>query len=202
MVFPELDVVAVTTGRDNHPLREFADLIIGSVKSDTALPSDAASANLLANKILDVSKEKPTGVGATPGMAGNISGKTYRFEPNELNLKSLSLMLTGPQPSYKVEVYTADATRYAPGFTGPIGLDGLYRKGERTEAGLDSSGFPRVNAVKGTWQNDHTFVIAWLVLGEGFPADQWTLTFAGETLNVHVKLGAGGEISTESETEQ
>src|SRR6516225_9168940 len=169
MVFPELDVVAVTTGRDNHPLREFADLIIGSVKSDTALHSDATSANLLANKILDVSKEKPTGVGARPGMAGNISGKVYRFPRNELNLKSLSLMLTGPQPRYKVEVYTADATRSAPGFTGPIGLYGLYRKGERTEEGLDSSGFPRVNAVKGTWQNDHTFVIDWLVLGEGFP---------------------------------
>ena len=202
MVFPELDIVAVTTGRDNHPLREFADLIIGSVKSDTALHSDTASANLLANKILDVSKEKPTGVGARPGMADNISGKVYRFARNELNVKSLSVMLTDPQPRYKVEVYAGDATRSAPGFTGPIGLDGLYRKGERTEEGLDSSGFPRVNAVKGTWQNDHTFVIAWLVLGEGFPADQWTLTFAGETLNVHVKLGAGGEISTESETEE
>ena len=202
MVFPALDIVAVTTGRDNHPLREFADLIIGSVKSDTALHSDAASANLLANEILDVSKEKPTGVGARPGMADNISGKVYRFARNELNVKSLSLMLTDPQPRYKVEVYAGDATRSAPEFIGPIGLDGLYRKGERTEEGLDSSGFPRVNAVKGTWQNDHTFVIDWLVLGEGFPADQWTLTFASETLNVHVKLGAGGEISTESETEE
>ena len=101
-----------------------------------------------------------------------------------------------------MEVYRGDATKSDPGFSGPIGLDGRYRKGERTEQGLDNIGFPRVNAVKGTWQNDNTFVIDWLVLGAGFPADQWTLTFAGETLNVHVKLGAGGEFSTDSETQE
>jgi CubicO group peptidase (beta-lactamase class C family) len=199
MVFPELDVVVVTTGRDNYPLRELADHILSSVKSDTPLPPDVAGANLLADKILDVSKEKPAGVGEAPGTADNISGKVYRFAHNELNVKSLSLILTDSQPRYDVEVYTGDATKTVPGFTGPIGLDGLYRKGERTEHGLDGGGFPRVNAVKGTWQNDHTFVIDWLVLGKGFPADQWTLAFAGEKLNVHVKLGSGGEISMDSE---
>jgi CubicO group peptidase (beta-lactamase class C family) len=202
MVFPELDVVAVTTGRDNYLLREFADFILGSVKSHTALSSDTASGNLLKNKILDVSKEKSTGVGGTPGTADNISGKVYRFAQNGLNVKSLSLILTDSQPHYNVEVYAGDPTKSALGFTGPIGLDGLYRKGERTEHGLDSGGFPRVNAVKGSWQNDHTFVIDWLVLGKGFPADEWTLAFAGEKLNVHVKLGTGGEVSIQSETDE
>jgi CubicO group peptidase (beta-lactamase class C family) len=201
MVFPELDIVAVTTGRDNYLVREFADFILGSVKSDTALPPDAASANLLKNKILDVSKEKSIGVDGTPGTPKNISGKVYRFAQNELNVKSLSLILTDSQPHYNVEAYTGDPSKSAPGFTGPIGLDGLYRKGERTEHGLDSGGFPRVNAVKGSWQNEHTFVIDWLVLGKGFPADQWTFTFGGETLDVHVKLGTGREISMESETD-
>jgi hypothetical protein len=32
--------LAVTTGRDNYLLREFADFILGSVKSHTALPSE------------------------------------------------------------------------------------------------------------------------------------------------------------------
>jgi len=194
--------LAVTTGRDNYLLREFADFILGSVKSHTALPSDTASANLLKNKILDVSKEKSTGVGGTPGTADNISGKVYRFAQNGLNVKSLSLILTDSQPHYNVEVYAGDPTKSALGFTGPIGLDGPYRKGQRTEHGLDSGGFPRVNGVNGSWQNDHTFVIDWLVLGKGFPADEWTLAFAGEKLNVHVKLGTGGEVSIQSETDE
>ena len=78
MIFPDLNVVAVTTGRAGWPLGELADYISNSVKSDTALPADEASAKLLADKILDVSTEKPTGVGPTPKMAASISGKVYR----------------------------------------------------------------------------------------------------------------------------
>jgi CubicO group peptidase (beta-lactamase class C family) len=50
MVFPDLDIVAVTTARDSHNFGEFANFISSSVKSDTALPADAASAKLLQTK--------------------------------------------------------------------------------------------------------------------------------------------------------
>jgi CubicO group peptidase (beta-lactamase class C family) len=59
MVFPELDAVAVTTGRENYRLAGLADSIAGSVKSDTSLPADAEGAKLLANKVLDVLTGKP-----------------------------------------------------------------------------------------------------------------------------------------------
>jgi CubicO group peptidase (beta-lactamase class C family) len=206
MVFPELDVVAVTTSRDFCPLSKLTDSISNSVKSDTALPPDAASASLLADRILDVSTEKPTGVGATPELAAVISGKVYRFASNGLNLKSLSLILTDPQPRIDMETDDVQLTvagepafqrRYRdelnprPRFTGPIGLDGRYRKGELTDVG--------VNAIKGTWQNDHTFVIDRLILGQGQPSERWTLTFDGEKLNVRAEL-EGFEISMDGET--
>jgi short-subunit dehydrogenase len=41
-----------------------------------------------------------------------------------------------------------------------------------------------VKAVKGTWQDDHAFVIDRLILGQGKPAERWTLKFDGEKLNV------------------
>ena len=105
-------------------------------------------------------------------------------------------------PLYDMETYGRDTTKSGPRFTDPIGLDGLYRKGELTDYGFDGriGGFPRVNAVKGTWQDDHTFVIDRLILGQGRPAERWTLTFDGEKLNVRVKLGDGDEISMDSET--
>ncbi|HEX6564287.1 MAG TPA: serine hydrolase [Chthoniobacterales bacterium] len=59
MIFPDLAVVAVTTGHKGYLPSEFADAVFGSVKSDTAIPADAAGEKLLANKILDVSTEKP-----------------------------------------------------------------------------------------------------------------------------------------------
>jgi CubicO group peptidase (beta-lactamase class C family) len=206
MVFPDLDVVAVTTGRDFCSLSKLADSISSSVKSDTALPPDAASANLLANKILEVSTEKPTGAGATPESAAVISGKVYRFSPNGINLKSLSLILNDPQAHIDMETNDVqpavagepafqrryrDEINPRPRFIGPIGLDGLYRKGELTDVG--------VNAIKGTWQNDHTFVIDRLILGQGQPAERWTLMFDGEKLNVRAEL-EGFEISVDGET--
>jgi CubicO group peptidase (beta-lactamase class C family) len=203
MVFPDLDVVAVTTGRDSYPLGELADSISSSVKSDTALPADDASAKLLANKILDVSTEKPTAVGPTPKMAVTISGKVYRFARNQLNLKSLSLILTGPQPHYDLKTYATDATGSDLRLSGPIGLDGLYRKGELSHAGFAhlTEGAPRVDAVKGTWQDDHTFVIDRLVLGQFEPAERWTLTFDGEKLNIRFNMNERPEISIDGETD-
>ncbi len=202
MVFPDLDVVAVTTGRDNYPLSRLADSISSSVKSNTTLPADTASAKLLADKILDVSTEKPTEVGATPKMAALISGKMYMFPPNEINVKSLSLILTDPQPHYDMEAYARDTTKSGSRFAGPIGLDGLYRKGELTHHGFGErlEGVPRVNAVKGTWQDDHTFVIDRLVLGLGQPPERWTLTFGGEKLNVRANIPERPDISIDGET--
>jgi hypothetical protein len=200
MVFPDLDVVAITTGRDNYPSSKLAGYIPSSVKSDTALPPDAPGANLLANKVLEVSTEKPTRVAATPKMAALISGKVYGFPPNAMNLKSISLILTDPQPHYDMELYARDTTKPGFRFTGPIGLDGLYRKGEPTY--LQALAIRRVNAVKGAWQDDHTFVIDRLILGQGKPAERWTLKFDGEKLDVRAELGEGPEITIGGEMDR
>jgi len=118
-----------------------------------------------------------------------ISGKVYGFAPNALNVKSLSLILTGPRPHYDLELYARDPTKSGPRFTDPIGSDGLYRKGELNHVFSGPfQGSPRVNAVKGTWQDDHTFVIDRLVLGLGQPPERWTLTFDGEKLNVRGEI--------------
>ena len=52
-----------------------------------------------------------------------------REAPNDMNIKSLLLVLAGPQPHYEVEAYAGGAGESDPKFTGPIGLDALYRKG-------------------------------------------------------------------------
>src|ERR1700716_1818931 len=160
------------------------------------------SAKLLADKIRDVSTEKPTEVGQASKLVATFSGKVYRFPPNEINVKSLSLILVDPQPHYEIAAYARDATKSDPRFTSPIGLDGIYGKGERTDHGLDGriGGFPRVNAVKGSWQDDRTFVIDRLVLGQVVPAERWTLTFDGEKVNVRFKFWRG-ELSADGETD-
>jgi hypothetical protein len=64
----------VTTAQiDSYSLSEWSDSVTGSVRSDAALPHDAAGTKLLADKIEDVATEKPTEVGPTSKMAASIS---------------------------------------------------------------------------------------------------------------------------------
>jgi hypothetical protein len=65
MIFPELDIVAVTTARDFCPFSKLADYISGAVKSETALPPDPAGTNLLTTAIRKVSTDKPAGPDST-----------------------------------------------------------------------------------------------------------------------------------------
>ena len=97
--------------------------------------------------------------------------------------------------------FADDPANPGPRFVGPVGLDGLYKNGELTRHGLARylEGCPRVYAVKGSWQNDHTLVIDRLVLGQGLPPEKWTLTFDGEKLDLHCKFW-GPEFSVVGQT--
>ena len=159
------------------------------MKSEAALPPSSEGATLLANAIRDVSTEKPSEVGAMPETAAAISGKIYTFPGNGMGLKSLSLTLTGPQPRIDVEFYDRDPTAPSRKVGGPIGLDGRYQKGDITPAGL--------SAAKGSWLNDHTFVLNRMILGAGFAEQKYTLSFDEEKLNVHGRDRNGREISVD-----
>jgi len=190
MVFPELDIVAVTTARDFCPFGKLADLVSGAVKSEAALAPDPAGATLLANAIRNISDEKPQETGATPEIASSVSGKTYKFPGNTLNVKSLSLTFSDPQARYDLELYPQDQTKPSLRFSGPIGLDGLYRKGEPTAFGIA--------AVKGKWLDSHTFLIERQILGMG-EQQKWTLSFDGERLHVRGKGRDGRDVSIDGE---
>ena len=122
MVLPRLDIVAVTTARDFCPLGRLADMISGAVKSETALPPDTTASNWLADKIREISTEKATEIGETPGTAAAISGRTYKFSANALNVKSISLILAHPSPHYDLEIYAPDPSQPSRRFIGRLDL--------------------------------------------------------------------------------
>jgi CubicO group peptidase (beta-lactamase class C family) len=190
MVFPELDIVTVATARDFCPFGRLADAISGAVRSETALAPDPAGATLLANAIRDISSEKPIEVGATPEIAAAVSGKTYKFPGNPLNVKSLALTFADPHPHYELEIYNQDQTRPSLTSNGPIGLDGVYRKGEPTASGIV--------AMRGKWLDGHTFLVERQTLGAG-EEQKWTLSFDGETLHLRGKGRDGRDISIDGE---
>jgi hypothetical protein len=54
-----------------------------------------------------------------------------------------------------------------------------------------------IAAVKGSWLNDHTFVIQRQLLGSGSPEQKYTLWFDDEKLNVRGKDRFGRDVSVD-----
>jgi hypothetical protein len=163
-------------------------MIAGAVKSKTALPANPDGADQLAKAIADVATEKPTEVRAAPGLASAISGKIYNFPDSPLGIRSLTLHLTDAQPTYTIRVVYPDG--FTIGLDGPIGLDGLYRKGPRTDFG--------VRAAKGSWVDDQTFLIDFQYVGAG-EQRRWSLRFDGDKVTLSGKSKDGRDISVDSE---
>lgn len=194
-VFPDLDVVAVTTAREFVRYNILIDAISAAAKSDAALPPNPGVAELLANAIKDAAIEKPTLVGPTPELAFAISGKTYKFPDNDLGLKSLTLYLTGANPHLEYE----SSLKYPPNssvvYDAEIGLDGLFHEGSPTLAGVNPGNIP---ALKGTWLNAQTFEIDSEALGQGRKT-RYRFSFDGAKLHFHLTAEDARDASLDGE---
>jgi CubicO group peptidase (beta-lactamase class C family) len=182
IVLPEVDVVAVATGRRNYPLAPLVDLIAASTRSIRPLPTDGAAQGLLADRIRDASVEKPTAVIPAPALAATISGKTWQFDRNLLGVSRLMLDLTSVNPSYEIAYDRGRPDAPRTPITGSIGLDGYYRVTEQ------AAGMPI--AVKGTWVDPQSLRIISRSLVEGDVA-VYNLRFDGTSLNVSFENNRG-----------
>ena len=143
IVLPDVDMVAVVTGRIHDSLVPLIDRIIGAAKSTSHLPPDAAGSARLAARIKDVATEKPSKVGPVSPLARTISGKSYRFGPNDFWLKSLTLDLVSSTPAYGITYDRAAVGLPHVRVSGPLGLDGYFRVNEKDA--------DQLHAVKGRW---------------------------------------------------
>ena len=194
LVLPKLDVVAVMTGilRDDefYSTPRLVDDISNSVMSDKPLPPDPIAQSLLAASIRQAAVERPTSIGGTPELARAISGKIYRFSDNELRLRSFVLNFFD-DPSWEATTDSERAGGAIQRFSGPMGLEGVSRKGAPAFYGTD--------AAKGRWLNEHTFALERRTLGHG-ESQTWTLTFEGNKAMVSLETTDGGKFQLNGET--
>ncbi|CAN5365242.1 hypothetical protein BH10PSE18_BH10PSE18_38940 [soil metagenome] len=183
IVLPDVDIVAVVTGRRHYPIPALIDRIMASAPSARPLPENGAARALLAERIRDAAVEKPSPVTPAPALAASVSRKTWQFDRNLLGVKSLVLDLDAENPTY--ELVTNDRSG-APGqpVTGRIGLDGYYRvTGNGTGAGSPV-------AVKGDWLDAQSFRIISRALADG-DVSVYTLRFDGMSVNVSFENNRG-----------
>jgi hypothetical protein len=192
LVMPRLDIVVVMTGilRDTefYSASRLIDDVSNAVKSDKPLPEDPVAKALLTNAIRQAAMEKPYAIGGTPELAKKVSGKVYTFFDNKLRLKSFTLNFYDSDSSWVVTTYTDEGNGR---FTGLVGLDGLYRKSPPASYGI--------NAARGRWTSERTFVLDRRILGHG-ETQSWALTFDGNRVTVNFENTDGFKAELHGET--
>ena len=194
VVMPKLDIVAVTTGsarfatangmptRPRYGFDSMVSFLTCAVTGDAPLAADPAATAELAQKVKEATIERPSPVGGQPAMAKTISGKTWRFAPNDMRIKSITCTLDGAEPSFE---YEADGTPASPAarFGGPIGFDGHYRVGGRMRYGEA--------ATRGSWPDDGTsLVLETQTLGND-DLVRATHVFGDKTVEVNFEMAIG-----------
>jgi CubicO group peptidase (beta-lactamase class C family) len=192
LVIPRLDVVAVVTGalRDTefYSASELIDDISNAVKSDSPLPDNPIAKALLTNAIRQAATEKSSAIGGTPELAKTVSGKVYTFFDNRLRLKSFTLNFYDSDSSWVITTYTDGGNGRR---TGLVGLDGAYRRSPPAAYGI--------NAARGSWTSEHTFVMERRVLGHS-ETQSWALTFDGNKVTVNFENTDGVKAELHGET--
>jgi CubicO group peptidase (beta-lactamase class C family) len=173
-VFPTLDTIAVTTAGGIDP-GDALELVAGALANpDRALAANPAGEDKLKAALTAIALPPEAGsVPELPPIAHVISGKTYRFPPNPLQMDALRLDFDGTAEG-RIAMTFADGQ---PPRTGPIGLDGVYRMspGENNMA----------VGIRGSWSED-AFLVEYDTIAN-IDAFDLKASFAGDRITISAK---------------
>jgi CubicO group peptidase (beta-lactamase class C family) len=172
-VLPARDLLVVFTGalpqqRYFTPRSLLNNYIEAAVIADHALPANPAAAARLDSLARVLGSETVAPLRPLPDLAQSVSGRTFEFATNRMNLRHLILHFTPSSSEAELE-FIVGAT--AASIT--IGLDGVFRiselRGQRW-------------ACRGRWVNGETFTLEQEALGKVLRR-RATLIFEGDTLS-------------------
>jgi CubicO group peptidase (beta-lactamase class C family) len=142
----------------------------GPAAKPQPLPENTTATAALAARIKAIGQAEPKPVPALPAIAQTISGKTYTLENNSLNLRGFALTFQDKDVLFRMIVGDKRVDT-------AVGLDNVFRV-TRIEARGEV-------AMRGSWQNDKTFVIQQQFLNE---ADRLEYAFTFDKDAVDLRL--------------
>jgi hypothetical protein len=142
------------------------------------IPENPAAQAALKDRLAHLTLPLPAGAATSP-VAAKISGRKFVFEPNELNLDSVSLDLAADG------TVTLRARRYEQD-QGVTAGRGEWKPGAFL---LSRNGTPPV-ATAGAWTADDTYTVALAQLGQPF-LETFHLKFAGDTVTLEREFNVG-----------
>ncbi|MCP4396716.1 MAG: serine hydrolase [bacterium] len=190
MVFPDQDMVVVTTGgggRDQYGILGtlLTSYISPAVASETPLSANPNGVALLESRIQHAAAQPETRpVPPLSETARRMSGKMYAMEANPLGLTHIALTSQDEKTAllrlFSGETYQLEIL---------IGLDDVFRF---SSGYFRNPGIPA--AAKGAWESDNTFVLEYDALGN-IDRWEWTLSFEGDRVALQMKGIAGTDMA-------
>jgi CubicO group peptidase (beta-lactamase class C family) len=184
IVVPDSDMVAVLTAAlpngtisPNH----LVDYLVKCVRADKDLPPDLKGESRLNSALQSAATEHRDEVEEPPPLVQQISGKSFDFGDSPLRLKTLSLNLIGPNPTWSLSREKSATDKTDKTASGPIGLDGVY------PAAPSQEGVP---IAKGRWLSETSFEVQSRVLGGG-AIGRWVFEFQGAAVDLHFEDNEG-----------
>lgn len=192
-VIPKLDMVVVFTGAFggedclNAILPPMVETyIIPAVKSDKPLSPNVKIVDKMQKMLREIETPVSQPVTPLPETAAKLSEKVFQCVPiitNELHYQSFSLRFDSKNACFLKIAWDNGNTLEC-----PVGLDGVYR----TSISKDSGPM----AFKGSWVNNHEFVLNWqeLRLPEridqcfSFDGDEVYVEISGEVTGFYTKI--------------
>jgi CubicO group peptidase (beta-lactamase class C family) len=207
VVMPGLDIVAVATGSSRfaspsgmastprYGLDALAGFLAAAVTSDDAVTANPAATAELAERVKVAALEQPAPASPAgpPALVKAVSGKTWRFTGSPARLKSLTLKLDDPQPSYEYELELGPPMVPPGPFGGPIGFDGQFRVGGRTPVGP--------SAARGAWSADGTSLVLEVQSLGGDDVARVTLVFGDRTVELSADYAGGFRLKLQGRTD-
>jgi hypothetical protein len=185
IVLPEQDAVIAITSESNDMQGEL-DLVwkhLLPAMKDTPLPADQASVNKLHQALSSLALKLPQGRVSSP-VPGQISGRTFKIQSNELNLQSVSFVFRRDSCLATVRDNEAE-------YAIQCGL-GRWQRGETAlpgtpprlvSGGAPKSGTPSKLAASGAWKDENTFEMMWRYY-ETPHHDTMTCCFDGDNVTI------------------
>jgi CubicO group peptidase (beta-lactamase class C family) len=184
IVIPNADIVAVLTAAlPNGTIspNDLVDYIVKCIRPDKDLPPDLKGESRLNSALQSAATERRDEVEEPPPLAQQISGKSFDFDDNARRLKTLSLNLIGPNPTWSESFENSATDKTVETRSGPIGLNGVFPEGPSQEGKF---------IVKGRWLSDTSFEAQSRVLGHG-AIDKWVFEFQGAAVDLHFEDNEG-----------
>ena len=180
-------VLAVTAGDFGAPREMFREYVERYMDSSRELEASPEGVERLERLLHRLQHPSPEAVPDMPERAGEISGKKFVMEWNDLGIESLVLVFGGDdEAGLSVDMTVGE-------FDAAIGLDGVYRVSDIGRMGDMPSGNKR--ASKGYWVNDNTFHVSSRELGNPV-CFEYDLTFDRGEIEATVAFEPLGRSST------